>query len=214
MNASYFDSELSGAFPRFIESDVTQGYSTHFAKGVEAIVENAGKPRQAMARAIRRARQNSSRNKLPIEDGSVDLVTSSMVASQFDFEPFTYFIRNLAQAHGPDRLRPMADKLSALEKELRDTLLVEQMAGHCEEMVRLLRPGGRVFFSMEILHRPQGAQDWFQPQIVPKILDVLNRYFHYDVDFMPDSLAMETRDAPEGGRSVIQTSILKPIGTA
>lgn len=205
---------LPGDFPRFISSDVTQGRATSFANGVDGILNEARKPRAAMTRALRRARRVSAAATLPIDDASVDLVTSSMVASQFDFEPFTYFVKRLIAAYDPPAVKKAAKELSDLEEELRDTLLVEQMRGHCEEIVRLLRPDGRAYFSMEILHQPEAGGNWFQPKVVPKILEVLNGYFFYDVDIMPDLLAAETRMAARGGRSVIQTSILRPVGAA
>ena len=193
---------------------MTQGYSAHFAEDADAILAHAGRPRQAVKQAVRRAKRPWARATLPIEDGTVDLVTSSMVASQFDFEPFTYFIKELVRTYGMEEVRRVAKDLSVLEEDLRDTLLVEQMQGHCEEIVRLLRPDGRVYFSMEILHQPGEGGNWFQPKIVPKILDVLNRFFFYDVESLPGLLATETGESPLGGRSVIQTSLLKPIGSA
>ena len=205
---------VPGAFPNFIVSDVTQGYAAHVADGLGSILERAQKPRKAMSRAVLHAKRRQTREVLPIEDDSVDFVTSSMVASQFDFEPFTYFVGNLVKVYGLEALERAAKDLSSLEEELRDTLLIEQMKGHCEEIVRLLRPGGRIYFSMEMLHQSESGGDWFQPKTVPKILDVLNRYFFYDLDFLTDFLATEIKDSVQSGRSMIQTSILKPIGNA
>lgn len=93
---------IVGALSRiFLEADVTLGRATAFARRVERWVGFSKTPAQAFRKAIDELSRCSTVNeKIAIPPDSLDLVTSSMVVSQFDHEPYTFFSKLLALQFG------------------------------------------------------------------------------------------------------------------
>jgi hypothetical protein len=199
-----------GEFPRFLHADVTRGIAEHFAKQVPAILRRANKPKHAFRYAIHASAQPRASAPLPLADHSVDFITSSLVASQFDFEPYTYFVRNLFLHFGQEAVEQNIDALNSLVETLRDNLFLTQLEGHCQEMLRLLKPGGRIYFSIEALHAGGPSEPYFQPEVSCKAMGVIGRHFHFDLRTLPEMVAPARTAMVEGGESVIQSYLLVP----
>lgn len=206
-----------GIFPRFVHADVTGGVATHFMREAASVLRQAKKPRQAFREAIQISAHPRAQAALPLADGSADLVTSSMVASQFDFEPYTYFIRNLYARFGRDAVERNAEMAGELAETLRNNLFLTQVEAHCREMQRLLKPGGRIYLSIETLHRDEGAAHWFYAEATAKALEVVARHFLFDLETAPEAVRAVRTNMVGGGASVVQGYVLvkgEPDGAA
>ena len=201
---------VPGEFPRFFHADVTQGVAEHFAREVPAILQRAHKPQQAFRYAIQTSAQPHAEAPLPLADHSVDFITSSMVASQFDFEPYSYFIRNLFLQFGQQTVEQNLEAINAQVETLRDNLFLSQVEGHCREMLRLLKPGGRIYFSIETLHADRSSDPYFQPEASCKAMAVIGRHFYFDLQTLPEIMAPVRTAMVYGGESVIQSCLLVP----
>jgi SAM-dependent methyltransferase len=197
-----------GGFPRFLHADVTQGIAEHFASQVPAILQRANKPQQAFRYAIQISAHPRAIASLPLPDHSVDFITSSMVASQFDFEPFSYFVRNLFLRFGQQAVEQNLDALNAHVETLRDNLFLSQVEGHCQEMLRLLKPGGRIYFSIEALHADRPTDPYFQPEVSCKAMGIIGRNFYFDLQTLPEIVVLARAAMVRGGESIIQSCLL------
>jgi len=198
----------AGEFPCFLQADVTQGVAQHFALQVPDILRRADKPRQAFGYAIHASSQPGTRALLPLSDHSIDFITSSMVASQFDFEPYTYFIRSLFRRFGQEAVEQNFGTLNPLAEALRDNLFLTQMEGHCQEMLRLLKPDGRIYFSIEMLHAGNSSDPYFLAEVSCKAMGIIGRYFYFDLQTLPEILTPTHTAMVAGGKSVIQSWLL------
>lgn len=200
----------AGEFPRFLHADVTQGVAAHFAEQIPAILRRADKPQQAFRSAIRASAQPNPDAPLPLADHSANFITSSMVASQFDFEPYTYFIRNLYLHFGQEAVERNAAALNELVETLRNNLFLTQVEGHCQEMLRLLAPDGRIYFSIEKLHSDRPADHWFYAEMASKAMEIVARYFLFDLETLPEIVAPTRMNMVRGGTSIVYSYLLLP----
>jgi hypothetical protein len=199
-----------GIYPIFHNADVTQGRGVEFAEKLPQLLAGTKTPRKSFSKAAARIKSIKSGDGIEVEDGSVDFITSAMVASQFDFEPFGYFLSSVVDKFGEKSVLSEAKVLGPWEIDLRNAIFRLLMEGHCLEMIRLLSPGGMVYFSIETAHKEKGATAWFQPETVPTTLEMIGRYFDFDLDMMPEITAPEVAGAVGGGSSLIQSYLLRP----
>jgi hypothetical protein len=197
--------------PVFIRADITGGVASRFAEAVEKIVAAAHTPKEALIKAIKRI--NSIKyNNIPLMDDSIDLVTSSMVVSQFDAEPYAFFAQLLMKRFGFDELRKHEAKLKPLVEQLRTRLFVMQVDAHVRELYRILKKDGsaRAYLSSELLRSyPGGEEQYFLVQDVVKALEVVDRYFAFELDeLLGDQLLSKV--ALGDGVSVNQNYVLVP----
>lgn len=188
-----------GELPHVRTEDVTGGYASAFAERVLGELEGVGSWRQALGRANALAKQvRRHRTSLSIAAGSVDLVVSSMLLSQFEHEPYTFFSRQAAKLLGPPRTSEEKRLRPALES-LRSTLLKTQIEHHCAEIERLLGPGGRCLMTFEMFTHQPALGRW---TLVPEMHEALARLakrFHFDLgllDAADGTIAFEGRDGP------------------
>jgi hypothetical protein len=200
-----------GRLPYVHQQDVTGGYASAFGAGLAGELGGVGSWRQAFKRATSLAsRAKGRRTPLAIPDRSVDLVLSSMVISQFEHEPYDYFSRQVAALVGPPSaqeerlLRPAMDRL-------RSILLENQIEGHCEEIERILAPGGRCFLAFEMFHRQQGDDVWHLVEEMQGALSGLAQRFDFDIDGCP-ALMADAMFETDGGRSMVCHLLLAPKG--
>ncbi|MBI4384168.1 MAG: hypothetical protein HY579_09065 [Nitrospinae bacterium] len=199
-----------GLFPRFLESDVTQGRAGHFAQRVAKAIMNARTPREVFKRACREARDcGRARDFLPVHDHSADLITSSMLVSQFDHEPYRYMSLLLAEKFGEQTIMEKAPVLTPLMQKLRDDLFGTQVEGHCREMARLLKPGGRVYFSVETFHKSGESGTWFPIILARQALAIIEAHFDYDFDALPADKLKEKIKILDG-ESMVECYVLAP----
>lgn len=200
----------AGDFPRYLRADVTRGIAEHFARQVPAMIRRARKPQQAFRYAIHASVHPRGDAPLPLADRSADFITSSLVASQFDFEPYNYFLRNLYLYFGREAVERNRKVLERMVETLRDDLFLTQVSGHCEEMLRLLKPDGRIYFSIESLHADHPGGPYFQSEMFCKAMEAVGRHFHFDLQTLPEMVAPARTPMVEGGESVIQSYLLVP----
>ena len=138
---------------------------------------------------------------------SFDLITASMLISQFESEPYAYFSRQAAAALGT----PSAAEAKRLEgpmDTLRSDLLATQMERVCDEIERLLAPDGRCYVSFEMFHRGDGEPSWFLVDPMVDALGVLGERFRFDFDTVPEATASATFEGAKG-RSIIHQYLLQ-----
>ncbi len=198
-----------GERPVLHQGDVTQGYASAFGEAVGEAIGGIESWRQALRLAAKLAKRvKHRRDSLSIPDHSVDLVTSSMLVSQFDFEPYSYFSRQVVACLGQPspgedrRLKP------ALER-LRSTLVADQFERHCDEIERILAPGGRCFMSFEMFHYDADAGGWFLVRDMHRALETLAGRFDFDFDTIGERGSV-IRFQGGGSSSVVHCYLLAP----
>ncbi len=200
-----------GERPTIHTGDVTQGFASACATAMVEALSQARTWRQALraaAAAAKRTRRH--RHSLSIADGSVDLVTSAMLISQFDAEPYSYFARQAAIRLGlPDEREER--RLRAESERLRSLLVATQIERHCDEIERILAPGGRCFMSFEVFHFDAGSGRWFLVEEMHRALAYLAGRFDFDFDAVPagDSVG---RFQGQGAVSLVHSFVLAPRG--
>ena len=133
-----------------------------------------------------------------------------MVVSQFEHEPYDYFSRQAAALLGPPRA-PEEDRLRPAMEKLRQTLLSNQIEGHCREVKRIIIRDGRFFLAFELFHGEAGGNRLHLIEPMHDALRLLARHFDFDFAGNPDPLVdtgFETGDA----RSVVYHFLLAVKG--
>jgi len=198
--------------PHFVTGDITAGYSSYFAQSMEKRIHHCKSPKEAFIKAIKLCDQCGNHYlPLPLEDDSIELLTSSLVVSQFDMEPYGYFSVLLEQCFGRDRLMSLEPILVPFMEQLRTRLFVNQMRQHMQELYRLVKKDGkgRVYFSVELFRRDTQSQDYFLVQDMPKALGMVGEYFLFDFEMLPESKVLHRSDIDDG-ISIIQNYVLIP----
>jgi hypothetical protein len=197
-----------GDWPRVLRQDVTGGYASAFARVSMEATRNAETWRQALKHATtatKTARRH--RSALDIADGSIDLVTSSMVMSQFDHEPYEYFSSQLAARLGPPSDREERRLAGALEI-LRSELVARQIEGHLDEIARIMARDGRFLAVFELFHRRASDGSWFLVRPMHAALEMLDERFDFDFGLLaPDESTMQLQLG--GEPSVVQAFVLR-----
>ncbi len=171
-----------GSRPMVHYRDATGGYASSFARQVPDSLADAGTWKQAMGcagKAARRARRQTT--PLDIPDGSIDLITSSMLISQFDKEPYTYFSRQAASRLGKPTDRDER-QLQSTTEALRFELFTAQAERHCDEIKRIMAPGGRCLFAFEMFQRDAADDGWFLVRECHAALEIMESRFAFDFD--------------------------------
>lgn len=197
-----------GDLPAVYREDITGGYASSFAREVSREIAATESWRSALKQAIKIARHPEPHQPLSIADNSADLVISSMVLSQFEFEPYEYFASRATTTHGPPAGKQAA-KLDKGTHMLRDILLSQSIERHCQEICRILRPDGRCFMAFEMHHRNEEADGWFLVSQMHDAIPALQQYFHFDFDQLqaPDHV-VELTDG--NSRSLVYCYLLRP----
>jgi hypothetical protein len=201
---SYDRSEL----PNVHYQDVTGGYASAFGRAAFEAAKAANSWKQAFGLAEAAAKRLRNHHEgLDIADGAIDLVTSSMLMSQFEHEPYEYFSNQAAARLGPPTERDERRLQRTFEK-LKNDLLVNQIDAHCEEVARILAPEGRFFVSFEIFHYRPGTNSWFMVSEMHEALGRLARHFEFDFSaFAPEDsiVTLKLGEAP----SVVQNFLMR-----
>ena len=199
---------VRGDCPRVHGADVTGGYASEFGRAIGAAVGQAKSWRHAFKQAgavSDRARRH--RSSLAIPDGGMALVTSSMVISQFEHEPYDYFSKVATERLGlptPQEERRLAPNVEIL----RDRLVAVQIDRHLAEIARIMAPDGRCFLAFETMHRARDDREWF---VVPQMHDALTaiaRQFDFDFEALPAAESTMELDMVTG-RSIVQAYALR-----
>jgi len=169
--------------PRFIKADITGGVARSFAGKIEKYITSCKTAKDAFIKAIACA-ERYHYSPIPVKDNSMDLVTSSMVLSQFDYEPYTYFATLLEQRFAREQLEKHESKLLPLMEKLRSRLFALQVENHTREMHRIVKKDGesRVYLSAELFRSYPGSDNYFLVQDMAVALETLDKYFFFKFD--------------------------------
>ncbi|HEY5603547.1 MAG TPA: hypothetical protein VIM41_10585 [Gammaproteobacteria bacterium] len=169
--------------PRFIKADITGGVARSFTAKIEKQMKSCKTAKDAFIKAIA-CTEHYHYSPIPVEDDSMELVTSSMVLSQFDFEPYTYFSTLLEQQFTREELLKHAAKLTPLMEKLRTRLFTLQVETHVREMHRIVKKDGkaRIYLSAELFRSHPSNDNFFLVQDMPIALDTLAKYFLFKFD--------------------------------
>ncbi len=197
----------AGTAPKVLEGDVTGGVGQSFAESVYPCLTRSSKPGSAL-RQMEKILKSPPKGRpgLALPAASYDLVVSAMVVSQFCFEPLQYFSASLYERYPELRSAPEDRRL----QRLRIHLFRSMLAGHLEEIRRLLAPGGCAYLSFELFHRKRAERNWFMPDYVAPILEEISSRFKFCDDVFPLTESLDIMPAREG-ESVVQAFLLKPV---
>lgn len=176
----------AGERPGILQEDVTGGYATAFAENVTDELRGVRSWKQALALGLKTARgAMGCRAPLSIPRAGVQLATSSMLISQFEHEPYGFFSRQAESQLG--RPSPAEERqLMPAVQELRSLLLRNQVERHCQEIARILAPGGRCYMSFELMHA-HASSGWFVVEGMPNALELVGAYFDVQFDALSPS---------------------------
>ena len=131
-----------------------------------------------------------------------------MVVSQFEHEPYGYFSKQVAGIlNRPSKKddRRLGDELDSLKSKL----LIWQVERHCDEIERILAPGGCCFMAFEVFQCNPATGRWFLVKEMHQVLGILGQRFDFDFDMLPgpgSCVELRVDNAP----SVVQTFLLRP----
>lgn len=167
--------------------DVTGGYASAFGRQLGSVIDVARSWKQAITQSIDLAeRITNHHSTIDIDDNSVQFVTSSMVVSQFEQEPYDFFSYRAVETLGKPRQREQERLMPAVVK-LRDTLLSNQIEGHCREIKRILSSDGVCYMSFELFHYHSASGQWFSAPGMAGVLEIIGRWFTFEFDIIrPD----------------------------
>ena len=200
-----------GDSPSVHYEDVTGGYASEFGHRLSRELRNARTWELAFSKATKLAGRIKPTGRLSIDDASVDLVTSSMLVSQFSHEPYNFFAARTAERLGAPTAEHEARLLPAMEK-LRMALFTYQVERHLDEIQRILSPGGQCYLSFELFSTVPQSHQWFMVEGVPKALQAAGDRFHFNFDAIPEDESI-ARFQTRTGRSLTLCVVMesKPI---
>ena len=201
-----------GHEPYFITADITLGRASEFARRAQKLVPASKTVEQSLQKGLSECRRCASvGEELDIEDDSIDLVTSSMVVSQFDHEPYAFFSRLLAERFGVDEVMRKEQRLMPQVEKLRGELFRLQIEGHAREIHRILnKERGKAYFSVELFRSLPEGGEYFLVHEIAQAMEVLNEHFHFDFSTIPPEKTLRQREFG-AGTSIIQCLVLTPI---
>ena len=201
-----------GDQPNFLEADITLGRGGGFARRSESLVARGKTLRQVFQRALAEGKRCARiEEEMEIPADSIDLVTASMVVSQFDHEPYAFFARLLAEKFGMEKMLENEEHLRPQVEQLRSLLFQIQAEGLVREMYRIVnKTQGRVFFSVEFFRSLNGEDRYFLVHEIPRAMETIAEYFQFEFESIPAEETITTFSQNEG-TSVVQCFVLTPI---
>ncbi|MBI5449961.1 MAG: hypothetical protein HY940_01250 [Gammaproteobacteria bacterium] len=198
-----------GPQPIFLQQDITSGRAERFAQQCLHCIVDSAEPDQAFIKAEHCCDQLATNYApLTIPEHSIDLATSSMVVSQFDNEPYSYFSLLLERRFGREQLLAQESQLMPLMERLRRKLFVLLCEGHIHEMWRILSTNGVAYINLE-LFRSEDERNYFLTHDMPLALEIIDRYFHFDFTGIEPSQALRPTRIGDG-ISIIDNLLLRP----
>ncbi len=202
---------LKGESPLVHYEDVTGGYASQFGHRLLRELRDARTWERALSKATKLAGRIQPTGRLSIDDASVDLVTSSMLVSQFAHEPYDFFSARTAERLGPPTPQQEARLLPAMEK-LRSALFAHQVQRHLDEAQRILAAGGICYLSFEVFSTVPQSHQWFMVEGVPAVLKAAGDRFHFNFDLLPETeLIVQFQATRRRSLTLCVVMELKPI---
>ena len=202
-----------GEEPRFLTSDITLGRASSFARRAMKFIPSSRTMEQCFRKGMNEVRKcDDIEEEIAIPGDTVDLVTSSMVVSQFDHEPYDFFSKLIMERFGLQQVVDREERVMHMIERLRGELFQTLVEGHVQEMYRILnKQHGKVYLSVELFRSlPQQEDSYFLVHGIAQALDVLNRYFHFEFSPIPPEQSLRKR-AARTGYSIIQCLVMSPI---
>lgn len=198
------------AEPRFMQSDITAGVAHSFAVKMEKKIQFCKTAKEAFVKAIATSEQFND-TLIPVEDDTIELVTSSMVLSQFDVEPYQYFSKLLEKKFGRENILKYESILTPLMEKLRTKLFILQVESHIKEMYRMIKKDQlpRVYLSAELFRSDSNRDQFFVVKDMPKALEIIGKYFYYAFGPSLEGKTLRRVDIG-GGVSINQSYMLIP----
>ena len=128
------------------------------------------------------------------------------IATVFSRPIQDWFPHKAAEKLGPPAQEEEKKLLPAM-KALQEVLLCRQVEQHCEEIRRILAPGGYCYMSFEAFHVVPDAVHWFLVEGMAKALEIVGRHFLFNFDIIPDHEPM-TRFQAGGAPSLVFSFML------
>lgn len=202
-----------GEQPIVETGDVTAGFATAFGRAANAELDSVRTWRQALRRGTTLSNKlKRHRTALSIADSSVDLVTSSMVMSQFAHEPYDYYSKQAVARLGTPTPREER-ALKSAANSLRSVLAREQVTRHRDEIERILAPDGVCFLAFELYHYDDGIAQWFLVQEMLEALSAFAATLTFRFDLLPQGAVMREFETPMG-KSLVHCVVLQRRGRA
>jgi hypothetical protein len=200
-----------GPQPRFTTGDITGGRAEFFARRITPWVARSSSPEQALRHASNLVRQAAQVfDPIDIPSHSIDLVTSSMVLSQFDEEPFSFFVHRLRERFGSEMLARRARHLEPPLERVRSDLFAALVEGHAKQLKRLVNGGGQVFLAVEWFRTVEGGDECFLVEKTAQALNILGKSFLFDFGTIPTENSMTWVPLGEG-RSIVGNHVMRPF---
>lgn len=136
---------------QFHQNDSTCGVTNRFIKKAADLVTRSRNPVDALSQAIDLVNKFAQMpvSQIKLEDHSVDLVISNLMLSDFESEPYNYFVSLMEDRFGKARLDHLAEVTHNLFQRLQDKLFDTQAMHHFKEIFRIANKDfGQVFFCM------------------------------------------------------------------
>ncbi len=196
--------------PSFIKADITGGVSRDFASKIRNSIRSCKTPKDAFLKAISIS-DKLNYEPMPVEDNSIELVTSSMVLSQFDVEPYSYFSTVLEERYGYDEIVKHTSKLMPLMERLRTKLFTLQVEFHVKEMYRIVKKDkkSRIYVSAELFRSYPNVDQFFVVQDMPKAMEIMDKYFFYEFGDILEGKVLKKVELGNGV-SINQSYVLAP----
>ena len=114
----------------------------------------------------------------------MELVTSSMILSQFNVEPYTFFANPLENKFGRAELLKIESKLRPLLEQLRTRLFTRQVESHVRGIYRILKINrrSRAYLSAELFRSFSGGRRFSIVQDMPYAMEIIGKYFLYEFE--------------------------------
>lgn len=139
----------------------------------------------------------------------IPMARSTIRTSRPPYATYTPILRRAAErAFGPEAVEHNLAALNTKVELLRDSLFLTQMEGHCREMLRLIKPEGRIYFSIEMLHSGGASQPYFQAEVSCRAMSIIGRHFYFDLQTLPEIVTPAHAAMVAGGRSLIHSWLL------
>jgi hypothetical protein len=210
VNPIICDSFALGRNLNIIEEDVTLGRASALAEWAYEEIPRIKTLKSFFKKIFREIqRLNKVTKPLSIKENSIDFVTTSMVVSQFEHEPYGYISNLLSNKFGREYIYQREENLKHYIYDMFDALMKTLMDGHFKEIHRILHRDGRAYFSMEEFHRQNLNENMFWVKNYSYALEAINKYFWFDFDTVRPLIIPE-RVSLNYGESIVPSYVLRP----
>lgn len=190
---------LAGEEPTIIRADLSNGFARGFAEKIERNIGSFKTPKDAFVKALQVA-DSITPNNIPVAEGTIDLVTSSMLISQFEFEPYGYFSSLLEERFGRKEILRHEERLIPFMERLRSKLFIMQTNAHLKEMSRIAKKDGhaRLYLCAELFHSDRDMVRHVLVQDMSRVFELVGNYFDFCFEHGAEKSVLSESRVSEG----------------